>query len=159
MMKKVLGQKLLSAKGLILGMTVSLMMGSAPSFANFCSADSALLTDASSTPDSWGGVTLNKTLTLLNGVDKVEGAAYDPNKGEIVFVGDGIIPLDEQIDMDDLVVALRTIYNVNAAGETEDPGITFRTAADWLTSGKDDVVYFGKRRFRIISAIGNREVS
>jgi hypothetical protein len=29
-----------------------------------------------------GGVTLNKTLTLLNDVDKIRGATYDPVRGE-----------------------------------------------------------------------------
>ena len=87
-----------------------------------------------------GGVTLNKTLDILNGVDDIKGAAYDPRKGEIVFTGEGEIPLQEQIDMDDLVVAVRSIY-----GMREDPGLTFYTGLE-SSNGIMGVRYFGATR-------------
>lgn len=67
-----------------------------------------------------GGVLLDQTLTLLNGIDDIKGAVYDPLKGELVFVGQGVVPINEQIDLDDLVVALRSIY-INHSS----PGVTF----------------------------------
>jgi hypothetical protein len=65
-------------------------------------------------------------------------AAYDPVKGEIVFTGEGEIPFNEQIDMDDLVVAIRSIYEMK-----DNPGVTFATKDEGLTNGVLDVTYFG----------------
>jgi len=104
---------------------------------------SAIATDPVYDYSDLGGVTLNKTLTLLNSVDEIKGAAYDPKKGEIIFTGQGTIPVNEQIDMDDLVVAVRTIYGVDTSGNTVDPGITFFANSDSLATGKDGVRYYG----------------
>lgn len=52
-----------------------------------------------------GGISLDPTLTLLNDVKTIRGAAYDVAKGKVVFVGEGTVPVAEKIDMDDLVVA------------------------------------------------------
>jgi hypothetical protein len=73
--------------------------------ANFSSNSVGLVGTFGYTPFNFGGVTLNKTLTLLNDVDKIRGATYDPVRGEVVFVGEGTIPVNEQIDMDDIVVS------------------------------------------------------
>lgn len=89
----------------------------------------------------YGGVNLNKTLTLLNSVDEIVGAAYDPEKGEIVFVGEGDIPPIEQIDLDDLVVAVRSVF-----GALEDPGITFYSTRQTMEHGLLDVTYMGATR-------------
>jgi hypothetical protein len=96
-------------------------------------------------PDNFSGVTLNKTLTLLNEVDTIRGAAFDPVKGEVVFIGDGVVPVNEQIDMDDLVVALYSVFVLN-----QDPGVTFYSAdtAKAYATGLWDVTYVGAVRNR-----------
>ncbi len=85
-----------------------------------------------------GGITLNKTLEMLNQVDDIQGAAYDPDLGRIVFVGAGVV--EEQIDLDDLVVAVKSVY-----GMLEDPGLTFYTDPETQAAqpGKLNVTYFG----------------
>jgi len=89
-----------------------------------------------------GGVSLNKTLTLLNELDDIRGAVYDPVKGEIVLIGQGLVGVNEQIDLDDLVVAVQSVYN------NQDPGITFYTPnqAEAFRTGQWDVNYFGAAR-------------
>lgn len=94
--------------------------------------------DSKFPPPHLAGVTLNKTLDILNGVDEIHGAAYDPRKGEIVFIGQGEIPLNERIDMDDLVVAVRSVFGMN-----QDPGITFYSKPQVMQQGRLDVHYFG----------------
>ena len=111
--------------------------------ANMCAGGAgAGLFDAAFSPyaGNYGGVTLNKTLSLLNDVDEIKGAAYDPKKGEIVFIGDGVIPLAERIDMDDLVTAIKSVYIVQG-----NPGVTFHTPdiAKAFQTGRWDVSYFG----------------
>lgn len=69
-----------------------------------------------------GGVLLDKSLTLLNEIDNIEAAAYDSATGEIVLVGQGTVPIDERIELDDLVVAVKSIYGLGTV-----PGITFYT--------------------------------
>ena len=90
---------------------------------------------------NYGGVTLDKTLTLLNGLDQIQGAAYDPEKGELVFMGSREIQdVTEKIDLDDLVVAMRSVY-VNQ----ENPGITFSSddRAKSFANKTWDIKYFG----------------
>ena len=114
--------------------------------ANFSYSNTYGLVDTfGCTPFHYSGVTLNKTLTLLNDVDKIRGATYDPVRGEVVFVGEGTIPVDEQIDMDDLVVALQSVFLMQ-----QDPGITFYTAdtARAYQTGLWDVTYSGNVRNR-----------
>ncbi len=111
--------------------------------ANMCSggAGAGLFDEAfSSYAGNYGGVTLNKTLSLLNDVNEIKGAAFDPKKGEIVFIGDGVIPLAERIDMDDLVTAIKSVYIVQG-----NPGVTFHTPdiAKAFQTGRWDVSYFG----------------
>ncbi len=95
--------------------------------------------------NSLGGVSLNKTLALLGGTYNIQGAAVDEKTGEIIFVADGDeLPVDLRINVDDLVVAARTVFNVDAAGFTDDPGITFTPGGDWITSGMHDVKFSGE---------------
>jgi len=73
-----------------------------------------------------GGVDLNKTLTLVNDIDDLKGAVYDPHRGEVVLIGQGeVTSIQEQIDMHDFIVAVRTVYSVDAEGKQIDPGISF----------------------------------
>jgi len=72
--------------------------------ANFSSNSFGLVGTFGYTPFNYGGVTLHN-LALLNDVDKIRGATYDPVRGEVVFVGEGTTPVNEQINMDDIVVS------------------------------------------------------
>lgn len=113
-----------------------------PAVARALDAVGGLLYSTSATsPNGQGGVSLNKTLEILNGVDNITGAAYDPQKGEIVFIGDGEIPLQERIEIDDLYVAVRSIYGLN-----ESPGISFDPNEEIETDGLWDVRYEGATR-------------
>lgn len=67
-----------------------------------------------------GGVLLDKSLTLLNAMDDIKGVRYDPDRAELVFIGQGTVPVAERIEIDDLVVAVKSVYEMN-----EFPGITF----------------------------------
>ncbi|MBI3773084.1 MAG: hypothetical protein HY272_10350 [Gammaproteobacteria bacterium] len=112
--------------------------------AEMCSiGDGGIVNSTSNTPSNFAGVTLNKTLTLLNQVNNIRGATYDPVKGEVVFVGEGAV--QGVIDMDDLVVAINSVFAMN-----QDPGITFYTAdtARAYQTGLWDVTYFGATRNR-----------
>lgn len=93
--------------------------------------------------DHLGGVTLNKTLTLLNDLEDLQAAVYDPFKGEMVFIGQGRVPVDERIDMDDLVAAVKSVYV-----SQQDPGVTFYTANEQeaYRTGYWDVSYLGSTR-------------
>jgi len=92
-------------------------------------------------PNYIEGVLLDKTLSLLNGVEDIKAAAYDPVTGEVIFIGEGIIPSDEQINIDDLVVALRAVYVNNTA-----PGITFDSIHEGISLEPNQwaVKYFGQ---------------
>ncbi|RMG94717.1 MAG: hypothetical protein D6706_13340 [Chloroflexi bacterium] len=92
--------------------------------------------------DDPGGVSLDKTLTMLGDMESIASAAYDPYSGEILFVGKnfGTANLKEKIDLDDLVVAARTVYSVDpATGVTPAPGINFYALPDSLATGRDGV--------------------
>lgn len=133
-----------SIKAFLIGLTSAFCLGGyGVAAANMCvGGGNGSLFDQTFSPyyGNYGGVTLNKILTLLNDVDEIKGAAFDPQKGEIVFVGDGVIPVEEQIDMDDLVAAIKSIYV-----KQQNPGITFHTPdiAKAYQTGRWDVTYFG----------------
>lgn len=117
-------------------------MCSGDSFLNYSFSSDELFNDPKYDFSGLGGVSLNKTLTLLNGVDNIKGAAYDPKKGEIVFVGAGTV--SQTIDLDDLVVAVRTVYSVDANGFSIDPGVSFDAGnTAFLVDGKMKVRFSG----------------
>lgn len=114
-------------------------------FLNYSLSSDELFTDPSYDFSGLGGVSLNKTLTLLNSVDNIKGAAYDPKKGEIVLVGAGTVALP--IDMDDLVVAVRTVYSVDTDGYSIDPRVSFDAGnTAFLIDGKMKVRFSGATR-------------
>ncbi len=94
-----------------------------------------------------GGIDLNKTLTLLNEIDDISGAAYDADRGEIILIGQGGGAVAEPIDLHDLVVAVRTVYSVDEDGYQVDPGISFEevnfTQPSSFIDGKMKVRYNG----------------
>ena len=96
----------------------------------------------------YGGITLDKTLNLLNSIENLVGARYDTYKGEIVFVGQGKAEtsVDLEIGLDDLVVATRSIYGVNSLGTSEYPGVTFESTSSTDYDGKHIVQFIGATR-------------
>lgn len=104
--------------------------------------------DFSNWMHAFGGVTLNKTLTLLNDYENIRGATFDPTRGEVIFVGEEYgsgVPVEEKIDMDDLVVAMQSVFAMQ-----QDPGITFYTQdrSSAFQTGLWDVTYFGATKDR-----------
>lgn len=90
-----------------------------------------------------GGVSLNKTLSLMNDIADIKGAAYDAKKGEVVFIGEGVVPIGERVDFDDLVVAVQSVYNVDQFGNETSPGISFEATASSILDGKMSVRFAG----------------
>ena len=96
-------------------------------------------------PDGSGGIVLDKTLHMLSGQD-INAAAFDPKTGQIVFISDGEVSAQTQVNVDDLVVAARAVlgFGTNQGG-TVDPSVSFSTDS-WNRSkrdGKMDVVFSG----------------
>ena len=137
---KLCGKSVLMA---VLPMAVGLTATNA--LANSCPAPSfSPIPMSNSTSNSFfQGVTLNKTMQLLNGIDEIKGATYDPVRGEIVFLGQGELALNEQIDLDDLVVAIRSVYEGNAPGVTFDQGQTSLREQLNYARGYWDVQFYG----------------
>lgn len=141
-------------KSMMIALAVGALTFSSGAAANsFCPAplsSSGLFSadDFSAAIDSWGGVTLNETLTLLNHVENIRGATYDPVLGEVIFVGEGVV--DEPIDKDDLVVAMQSVFAMH-----QDPGVTFYTAdrSRAFQTGLWDVTYFGAVKNRSFGRI------
>ncbi|MEK6749871.1 MAG: putative Ig domain-containing protein [Pseudomonadota bacterium] len=89
--------------------------------------------------DNVGGISLNKTLTLLNDTKDIRGATYDVKKGEVVFIGQGVLPIAEQLDMDDVVVAARSVFGVDNQGFITDPSVSFDGTPTSQLDGKHKV--------------------
>ena len=113
---------------------ILLMAFSSATLANMC-ASPITSSNFDFTPNV-NGVLLDKTLTMVNQFADIKGAIYDPVKQEMVFVGQGQIPIAEQIDFNDLVTVIKAIYLHKA-----DPGMTFER--EDLVNGQYDVTYFG----------------
>lgn len=109
------------------------------------SCPAPIYTGTNFSPAGDGGIVLDKTLHMLSGQD-VNAAAFDPKTGQIVFISDGVVSAETQVDVDDLVVAARAVlgFGTNQTG-TIDPSVTFSTDS-WdrsLRDGKMDVVFTG----------------
>ncbi|MEK6749869.1 MAG: hypothetical protein AABY83_11790 [Pseudomonadota bacterium] len=90
--------------------------------------------------DPLQGVILDKALTVLNSMPDLQGAVFNPKKGEMVFIGaNGTVPIDERIEIDDLIAVVRAIYVKH-----ESPGVTFYTKDmnKAFATGQWDVSYF-----------------
>ena len=118
---------------------------SSPDNFNFLFSPGDGLTDDYSGRSDRGGISLDRTLTLLNDIANIRGAAYDPAKGEVVFIGEGTVPIAEKIDIDDLVVALRSVY-VKREVPGIDIGVRF-PGAGLPPDGQTNVTYHGDTKF------------
>ncbi|GJL82171.1 MAG: hypothetical protein DHS20C01_18050 [marine bacterium B5-7] len=73
----------------------------------------------------YGGVSLNVTAELLLQATDIEGAAYDPGTGQIIFYGESPASLPS-MNMDDVVVAVRSIYGLGEK-PAQSPGVSINT--------------------------------
>ena len=64
-----------------------------------------------------GGVSLDRTAEVLVNLNTITGATFDPATGQLILVGQQDLSLPP-MNMDDLVVAIRSVYS------GEDPGVT-----------------------------------
>ncbi len=120
-------------------------IGGASNNSNFQFSPGNGLTDNFSGLPDLGGISLDRTLTLVNDIANIRGAAYDSVKDEVVFIGEGTVPIAEKIDIDDLVVALRSIY-----AKREAPGIDMGPnlpGANLAPDGQYNVAYYGDTKF------------
>ena len=64
-----------------------------------------------------GGVSLDRSAEVLVYLNNITGAAFDPTTGQLILIGQQDLSLPP-MNMDDLVVAIRSVYS------GEDPGVT-----------------------------------
>ncbi len=83
-----------------------------------------------------GGVSLNKTAQLMLEIDDITGATYDPATGQIILFGEEDVALPE-MDLDDLAVAVYSVYG------GEDPGVSIDPP---IVDGQLSVRYEGQTR-------------
>jgi YD repeat-containing protein len=83
-----------------------------------------------------GGVSLDKTAQVLVNLNNITGATLDPNTGQLILIGkkDTRLP---PMNLDDLVVAIRSVY----AGK--DPGVTMVPVDPSWKDSTQRVEYFG----------------
>jgi YD repeat-containing protein len=87
-----------------------------------------------------GGVLLDKAAQMLVNLNDITGASFDPKTGQVILIGrqDSSLNLPP-MSMDDLVVAIRSVY----AGV--DPGVTMVPIDPTMKNIKQRVEYFGPR--------------
>ncbi|MBC8252848.1 MAG: choice-of-anchor D domain-containing protein, partial [Ardenticatenia bacterium] len=83
-----------------------------------------------------GGVSLNKTAQLMLEIDDITGATYDPATGQVILFGQEDVALPE-MDLDDLAVAVYSVYG------GQDPGVSIDPP---LVDGQFSVRYVGQTR-------------
>jgi len=64
-----------------------------------------------------GGVSLDRTAEILVDINTITGATFDPVTGQLILIGQQDLNLPP-MNLDDLVVAIRSVYS------GEDPGVT-----------------------------------
>ena len=74
----------------------------------------------------FGGVSLSKTAELKLSLADITGAAFDPATGQIVLFGpqDRYLP---PLELDDLTVAVRSVYGIGLTSPVVDPGVSIGT--------------------------------
>jgi len=90
--------------------------------------------------NSFGGVDLNLTATLLGNVQDFGGATYDQATGQIILYGQQNTTLPP-MDLDDLSVAVDSEYGLNGVAPA-DPGVSIGTQPSSV-AGQMYVGYFG----------------
>lgn len=85
-----------------------------------------------------GGVSLNRAAEVLVNLNDITGASYDPNTGQVILIGRRDLTLPP-MNMDDLVVAIRSIY-----GSSENPGVTMVPVDPSMQDITQRVEYFGQ---------------
>ncbi len=88
-----------------------------------------------------GGVLLDKAAQVLVNLNDITGASFDPKTGQVTLIGRQDASLNlPPMNMDDLVVAIRSVY----AGV--DPGVTMIPIDPTMKNIKQRVQYFGPTR-------------
>ncbi|MEX0961327.1 MAG: RHS repeat-associated core domain-containing protein [Simkaniaceae bacterium] len=74
----------------------------------------------------FGGVSLSKTAELKLSLADIAGAAFDPATGQIVLFGpqNHYLP---PLELDDLTVAVRSVYGIGLTSPVADPGVSIGT--------------------------------
>ena len=75
---------------------------------------------------AYGGVSLNKTASLMLNVQDIAGAKFDPATGQVILYGKKNVGLP-QMKLDDLSVAVSSVYGLRKAAQ--DPGVSIGTEA------------------------------
>ncbi len=70
-----------------------------------------------------GGISLNKSAELLVNINEINGAVYDPASQQLILIGKSNSSLPP-MSMDDLAVAIRSIYGGTDPAISIDPGPT-----------------------------------
>ncbi len=89
---------------------------------NFAVGNAADIGFASVNPADLGGVSLNKTATLLLQIDDIAGATYDEATGQLVLFGQEDVALPE-MDFNDMAVAVNSVFSGEDPGVSIDPPI------------------------------------
>jgi len=84
-----------------------------------------------------GGVSLDRAAEVLVDLNDITGATYDPATGQLILIGRQDLSLPP-MNLDDLVVAIRSVY----AGE--DPGVTMVPVDPSMRDITQRVEYFGQ---------------
>ncbi|MFQ5711397.1 MAG: RHS repeat-associated core domain-containing protein [Candidatus Geothermarchaeales archaeon] len=100
-----------------------------------------LLSPPGMNPSSWsgrvGGILLDRPATFLGDVSDITGAVYDEETGRLILIGKKNQSLPK-MEMDDFVVAVRSVYG------GEDPGVSIDPVNPGLHDGRMKVVYLGE---------------
>ncbi len=86
--------------------------------------------------DSFGGVSLDQAAKVMADLNDISGATYDPKTGQIILIGRKDISLPP-MNMDDLAVAIRSVYG------GENPGVTMVPIDPSMKNITQKVEYFG----------------
>jgi YD repeat-containing protein len=88
---------------------------------------------------NYGGVSISKTAELMTSISDIAGAVFDQKTGQIILYGKKERSLP-QMHLDDLAVAIRSVYGLGEKGE-EDPGISLDSDP---ASSKMKATYYGE---------------
>ena len=84
-----------------------------------------------------GGVSLDKAAQVLVNLNDITGASYDPKTGQVTLIGRKDLSLPP-MNMDDLAVAIRSVYG------GENPGVTMVPVDPTMQDITQRVEYFGQ---------------